>query len=226
LVHGLARRHADAIARHRHDGPFVSFDDFARRTALSSAVLRKLAAADAFRSLRLDRRSALWRSLPSREPFPLFDHVDEAETTPALPVMGPLEEVLADYGSAGLSLRQHPMAFLRPRLDELDVQPANRLSELDVDCRLKVAGVVLLRQRPSTAKGITFVTLEDETGMLNLIIRQNVWERNRRVARSASVMLAHGRLQKEASVIHVLVTKLEDLSAKLAELHTTSRDFR
>lgn len=226
LVHGLARRHAEAIVQNRRDGPFVSFDDFARRTALSGAVLQKLAQADAFRSLRLDRRSALWRSLPSREPFPLFDDVDEAGTTPALPAMGPLEEVLADYGSAGLSLRQHPMAFLRPRLDELGVQPASRLSELDVDCRLKVAGVVLLRQRPSTAKGITFVTLEDETGMLNLIIRQSVWERNRRVARSASVMLAHGRLQKEAGVIHVLVTRLEDLSAKLAELHAKSRDFR
>jgi len=226
LVHGLAKRHADAIVRGRRDGPYVSFDDFVRRTALSSAVLRKLTQTDAFRSLRLDRRSALWQSLPSREPFPLFDHVDEAETTPALPAMGPLEEVLADYGSAGLSLRQHPMAFLRPRLDELAVMPASRLPELDVDCWLKVAGVVLLRQRPSTAKGITFVTLEDETGMLNLIIRQRVWERNRRVARSASVILAHGRLQKEAGVIHVLVTRLEDLSAKLAELHATSRDFR
>lgn len=226
LVHGLARRHADEIVKRQRSGPYASFDDFVRRTGLSSAVLRKLAQADAFRSLRLDRRAALWRSLPSREPFPLFDQLDVEEATPVLPAMSPLEEVLADYGAAGLSLRQHPMAFLRPRLDELGVQSANRLADLEVDCRVKVAGVVLIRQRPSTAKGITFVTLEDETGMSNLIVRQNIWERYRRVARSASVMLAHGRLQKEASVIHVLVTRLEDLSAKLVELHTSSRDFR
>ncbi len=226
LVHGLGRAQAEAIVKGRKGGPFVSFDDFVRRTGLKSPTLRKLAQADAFGSLKLDRRSALWRSLPSREPFPLFDSVETDEAAVALPAMSPLEEVLADYGSAGLSLRQHPMAFLRPRLDQLRVIPAARLAALPVDCRLSVAGVVLLRQRPSTAKGITFVTLEDETGMINLIIRQHVWEHYRRVARTAGVMLAHGRLQKEAGVIHVLVTRLEDLSAKLADLHASSRDFR
>jgi error-prone DNA polymerase len=92
--------------------------------------------------------------------------------------------------------------------------------------RLKVGGIVLLRQRPSTANGITFVTLEDETGMVNLIVRRNVWERYRRVARGAVAMLAEGQLQREAEVIHVLVSRLEDLSERLEELTTRSRDFR
>jgi error-prone DNA polymerase len=140
--------------------------------------------------------------------------------------MTPLQEVLADYGAAGLTLRPHPMAFLRPRLDQMRVASAAALVDLPNGRPLTVAGVVLLRQRPSTAKGITFVTLEDETGQINLIVRQQVWERYRRAARTAVVLLAHGLLQKDAEVIHVLVTKMEDLSAALAALSASSRDFR
>jgi error-prone DNA polymerase len=229
--------------------PFTSYQDFLRRTGLRGAVVKKLAQADAFLSLGLSRRAALWQSLPQGEPLPLFDKMEAVsgqwsvvseETSPlahptpldeeplptTLPAMAPLQEVLADYSSAGLSLRQHPMAFIRGELDKLGVEQASKLAVLPTDGSVKVAGVVLLRQRPSTAKGITFVTLEDETGMANLIIRQNVWERHRRVARQANVMLAHGRLQREAGVIHVLVSKLEDLSPTLARLNTASRDFR
>ncbi len=224
LVHGLGLAHADAIAQARL--PFISFEDFTRRTALPNAALKKLAQADAFRSLRLNRRAALWQSMPQGKPLPLFNDLATEEQMPALPAMAPLQEVLADYGSAGLSLRQHPMTFLRSRLEELHVVPAEGLAALPVDCKVKVAGVVLLRQRPSTANGITFVTLEDETGMANLIIRQNIWERDRRAARTATVMLAHGYLQKEAGVIHILVSRLEDLSRPLSDLSTSSRDFR
>jgi error-prone DNA polymerase len=226
MVSGLGRGVADAIVRSRSGGPFASFDDFARRTGLGNAALKKLSGADAFGSLRLGRRAALWKSLPSREPVPLFDDVDMDEPPAALPPAAPLQEVVADYGSTGLSLRQHPIAFLRPLLDKLGVVASNRLGSVEAGRRLKVAGIVLLRQRPSTANGITFVTLEDETGMVNLIIRQQVWERHRRVARTSSVFLAHGHLQREAGVTHVLVTSLEDLSAPLAELHSSSRDFR
>jgi error-prone DNA polymerase len=90
---------------------------------------------------------------------------------------------------------------------------------------LRVAGVVLMRQRPSTAKGITFITLEDETGVVNLIVRPDVWERHHRVARTAIAMIAHGRLQHQHEVIHVLVSRLEDLSDSVAELETQTRDF-
>lgn len=226
MVRGLGEKPGKLIVQARGDKPFESVDDLAQRTGLGNAILKKLAQADAFRSLPLERRAALWQALPPREPLPLFAE-PAAEPVPAeLPVMAPLQEVLADYGAAGLTLRQHPISFLRPVLDEEDVVPAIRLKDLPHGRRLKVAGVVLLRQRPSTANGITFVTLEDETGMVNLIVRQEVWERYRPVARGATIMLAHGQLQKEAEIIHVLVTRLEDWSSALRELHTTSRDFR
>ncbi|MCI0380764.1 MAG: hypothetical protein L0215_24540, partial [Gemmataceae bacterium] len=264
LVRGLSQTHAEQIVQARGDLTFSSFEDFAQRTGLRSAVLKKLAQAGAFQSLGLTRRHALWRSLPEREAMPLFDGVrqsltfparqelawraeprerpgtsprdapdalrrsarQEVEETPLLPAMTPLQEVVADYGTAGLSLRDHPVRFLRQQLDQLGVARATDLATLPPGRHLKVAGIVLLRQRPSTAKGITFVTLEDETGMANLIVRQQVWDSYRRVAYTAHALLAHGFLQREAGVIHVLVTKLEDLSARLAELHARSRDFR
>lgn len=225
MIRGMPESHANVIVTARAAGRFTSFEDFARRSGLGSPTLRKLAHADAMRSLDLERRTALWRSLPSREPFPLFDALDAEESPVPLPPMDPLQEVLADYGSSGLTLRQHPMSFLRGMLEQRGVVPASALAILPVNTIVKVAGIVLLRQRPGTAKGITFVTLEDETAMFNLIVRPEVWEQHHRVARSADVMLVHGWLQREADIIHVLVQELEDLSAFLAELNVSSRDF-
>ena len=140
--------------------------------------------------------------------------------------MTPLREVLTDYVNTGLTLRDHPISFLRKAMDERGVTPAKGLSQRPPDREVTVAGLVLMRQRPSTAKGITFVTLEDETGVVNLIIRQDVWERHRQAARAAVVMLATGQLQREGAVIHVLVNRMEDWSGRLAELDVRSRDFR
>jgi error-prone DNA polymerase len=226
MVSGLGQAPAEAIMRARADGPFTSFEDLAVRTGLRSGSLKALARADAFGSLRLGRRAALWQSLPPREPVPLFQEPDVEEPPTTLPPVAPLEEVLADYGSTGLTLRQHPVSFFRHLLDRLKVVPAGHLGTMKPGCRLKVAGIVLLRQRPGTANGITFVTLEDETGMVNLIVRQGIWERYRRVARTAVALVAYGQLQREADVIHVLVTKLEDFSAPLATFDAKSRDFR
>ena len=125
------------------------------------------------------------------------------------------EEVLADYRTSGLSLSAHPLQFLRQGLDGLGVVPASRLKTWPNGKPVRVAGIVLVRQRPSTAKGITFVTLEDETGTANLIIRPDVWQKFRQAALRATVLLAHGRLQREGLVIHVLVTRLENLSGRL-----------
>ena len=144
----------------------------------------------------------------------------------ALPPLSLREQVIADYRTAGLSLRGHPIQFVRPMLDLLQVVPAGDLSRLPVDRRYKVAGLVLLRQRPSTAKGITFVTLEDETGTANLIVRQEVWERYHRVAAGASAMIAHGQLQRQNEVIHLLVNRMEDVSQLLADVEARSRNFR
>ena len=140
--------------------------------------------------------------------------------------MSAAEEVLADYRTAGLSLRGHPLGFLRDELAKRNVAAAGSLATLPDGSAVSVAGIVLVRQRPGTAKGITFVTLEDETGTANLIIRLSVWKRCRHAAIGATVLLAHGRLQRHGQVIHVLVTRLEDLSPWLTQLGSQSRDFR
>jgi error-prone DNA polymerase len=241
MVSGLSQSHADVIVAHRREKPFASFDDFAHRTRLSNPVLSRLSKADVFGSLALDRRNALWNSLPVQYTMPLFDgpvkttgplaasdsHRDpDPEPPVSLPVASPLSEVVADYQATGLSLRDHPMKFLRPVLEEMRVAKASDLAVLPVNRRVKVAGLTLMRQRPGTASGITFVTLEDETGFTNLIVRPEVWERYHSAARTATAMLAHGRLQRQENVIHVLVTRLDDLSEMLAEIDPHSRDFR
>jgi error-prone DNA polymerase len=225
LIHGMAEKHAETVVRARRNGPFRSFADFVARTGLRAPALRRLSQADAFGSLGLDRQSTLWQSLPERGPVTEYDRVDPGERPVQLPPLAPLEEVLADYRAAGLTLREHPVSFLRSALDALGIVTADRLPGLANDRKLSVAGLVLCRQRPSTASGVTFVTLEDETGIVNLIVHKGVWERYRRVARTAVAMIAHGRLQIEAEVIHVLVTRMEDLTDRLAALSIRSRDF-
>jgi error-prone DNA polymerase len=210
--------------------PFASVDDFTRRTGLSPKAVAKLARADAFQSLEVNRRLSLWQSL-GQEPRgaaarPLLADLNDDEPLVALPAMTGQQEVHADYQTAGLSLKAHPIGFLRESLDELGVVPAAQLAEIADGRFVRVAGLVLVRQRPGTAKGITFVTLEDETGVANLIIRMDVWERFYHVARTAPAYIAHGRLQNQQGVIHVLVTKLENLSQSLANLGARSRDFQ
>ena len=139
--------------------------------------------------------------------------------------MSAAEEVLADYRTTGMSLRAHPLSFLRAELDKLQVAPASRLTTWPEDQPVRVAGIVLVRQRPGTAKGITFVTLEDETGTANLIIRPHVWRRYRQAALQATVLVAHGQLQRQGQIIHVLTTKLENLSDRLEGLGPMSRNF-
>ncbi len=226
LVRGLPERHAAQLVEARQSGPFKSFDDLKRRTGLRGPALQRLALADAFRSVGLERRAALWHALPEPSPMPLFDACDDDDVPVTLPKMSPLGEVLSDYGNAGLTLREHPMSFLRQTLDDRNVRSAEKLETIDHGQWVKVAGVVLLRQRPSTAKGITFVTLEDETGIVNLIVRQKIWERDRKAARNAVVMLAHGRLQRAHDIVHVLVSRIEDVSDRLGTVEVRSRDFR
>jgi error-prone DNA polymerase len=230
LLAGFPQAAAVAIERARQDGPFETMHDFVRRTGLSRAVMTKLAQADAFGSLNRNRRSALWESLAQEKqhrPLPLFDQL-AAEDEPEIPLpeMAAEEEVYADYQTTGLSLRAHPIQFHRASLNRLGVLPAERLSRLANNRRVSVAGLVLLRQRPSTAKGITFVTLEDETGTANLVVKQPVWERFYQIARRSPAWIAHGHVECKDSVIHVVVHRLEDLAEQLHELQTPSRDFR
>jgi len=237
MVSGFSETHAKRIEEVQATGPFRSVDDFARRTGLSRAVIVRLAKAGAFESLGLNRRGALWHALgqgTKQERLPLFDGNEEAchsqSALPSahevlLPKMSSAQEVLADYRATGLSLRAHPMSFLREGLEAMEVVPADRLATWPNGKPVRVAGIVLVRQRPGTAKGITFVTLEDETGTANLIIRPDVWKKFRAAALGATVLLAHGRLQREGQVIHVLVSSLENLSHRMRELTSQSRDF-
>ena len=221
MVSGLGAATAKLVEQAQ---PFRSLDDFAKRTMFSRAQLAKLAKVAAFGSLQLDRRQSLWQSLGRcKESRPLLDSLDDDEPPTPLPAMSPQEQVFADYQTAGLSLRAHPISFYRAALDALAVVSAGSLGKLPDGRFVRVAGLVLLRQRPSTAKGITFVTLEDETGQANLIIRMDVWERFYQVARTAAAFIAHGRLQKQGEIIHVLVAKLENMAVLV---HTQSRDFR
>lgn len=229
MLGGMRQTHGEQIAAARGEKPFRSMEEFTRRTGLGQAVVSRLAKAGAFDSLKLSRRESLWHALDSGgEELPLFANAPDEErdvSPPPLPPLSPAEEVLADYRTQGLSLRGHPMAFLRERLDAAGVARADQLSTWPNNGKVKVAGVVLVRQRPGTAKGITFVTLEDETGQANLIIRPGVWKRYRRAALGATILLAVGKLEREGLVIHVVAERLENLSETLAGMDPQSRDF-
>ncbi|MCA9061268.1 MAG: error-prone DNA polymerase, partial [Planctomycetaceae bacterium] len=229
LLRGLRREDADAIVteRGRING-FRTFEQFAGTTGLGRSALQLLSRADALASLKLGRREALWRALPARESQPLFREAltdEHEEPSPDLPAMTAQDEVVADYSSAGLSLRPHPLSFLRTELQQLRAVTSEELTILQPDRRVKVAGMVLMRQRPSTASGITFMTLEDETGIANLVVYPSVWQQFRQAARFANVLLASGRLQREGDVIHVVCDRLDDVSMMLEQLRSRSRDF-
>ncbi len=226
MIKGLPELVAGTIVAARESGPFRSHAEFVARTRLTNAVLARLAAADAFGSLGLPRRAALWNSLSVAPPLPLFAGLVDEDPPPTLPRLSPPEEVVLDYHAQGLSLRGHPVGELREILNGLNVVPAGRLKELPPDRRYRVAGLVLSRQRPGTAKGITFMTLEDETGTANLIVRPQVWERFRRVANRGAALIASGKLQSQEGVINLIVDRLEDLTGRLPELGQRSRDFR
>jgi error-prone DNA polymerase len=231
MLQGMGEAPARQIVEARARRPFGSLEDFAKRTGLGRSVALRLAKAGAFGSLGLSRRGALWHALahdPKDRPQdrPLLAGLEADGQTPVeIPPLSPAEEVLADYRTTGLSLTAHPLEFLRAGLDRLGVAPARQLATLPNGGPVRVAGIVLVRQRPGTAKGITFVTLEDETGLANLVIRPDVWQRFRQAALGATVLLAQGRLERCGQVIHVLVGRLENLSQRLAELGSQSRDF-
>jgi error-prone DNA polymerase len=142
-----------------------------------------------------------------------------------LPPLSPLEEVYADYNTTGLSLKGHPIQFCREQLLELGCVNAQQLPAMRHGRRVKVGGLVLLRQRPGTAKGITFVTLEDETGTMNLVITQQVWKQFFMIARASNAWLVHSVLENRKGVIHLLVNRIEDLSTAIPSLKIRSRDF-
>ena len=237
MVRGLANIHAASIVAARADQPFASVDDLWRRTRIPQAALVQLAEADAFRpALGLARREALWAIKALRdEPLPLFaaaaarenDIVPEiAEPAVALRPMTAGAEVVEDYGHTGLSLRDHPVSFLRADLRERRIVSCAEAMEARDGRWLEAAGVVLVRQRPGSAKGVMFITLEDETGIANLVVWPKVFEANRRTILSASMIAVRGRIQREGEVVHLVAQRLTDLSAELASVGQRDAAFR
>jgi error-prone DNA polymerase len=235
MVKGLATGHADRIIGAR-SAPYKSIPDLHRRAEVPVAALERLAEADSFRTLNLQRRQAVWaiRGL-SDSRLPLFDHADSETNEPPvrLPAMSKGREVVEDYRSVGLSLRDHPVSFLRATLTEQRITRCADLAQRRDGTRLSVAGIVLVRQRPGSARGVLFVTIEDETGHANLIVWSSVFDRRRRVLLSATMLACRGKLQKESGVIHVVADEITDLSGLLRSvgedtraIRLSTRDFR
>ena len=219
-IKGAKRADAEALVAHRGAG-YTGVHELARRAGLSEPALAKLARADALRSLGLDRRQAAWAVKGiGPAPLPLFAAADSRAREPAirLPNMGLGEHVAEDYATLRLTLRQHPVAFVRDDLAADGFVPAKDLATAANGRRVAVAGLVTIRQRPATARGIIFVTLEDETGVANLVVRPDVFERFRKPMLGAVLLAAHGRLEREGLVIHVVVDRLADLTPRLRAL--------
>ena len=223
-IKGLAAASAEAIVKAREEParrPFADPADLRDRSGLPVSVLEILAGADSFGSTGRTRRQALWavRAL-GPAPLPLFARAGARRPEPgiALPPMSPGEEVSQDYATIRMSLKDHPLALMRGELAEERVTPAGRLVELDNGARVTVAGLVLVRQRPGTASGVIFVTLEDETGIANLVVWPRIFERYRREAMAARLLRVSGELQREGIVIHVVARRLEDLTHRLRAL--------
>jgi error-prone DNA polymerase len=225
MVRNLRAEHGQRLVEARGTTPYRSVAELAGRAKLPKPALSALALAGAFRSMELARRPATWEALAAGEATPLYD--DEApEVPPPLPALSPMEEVAADYRTVGLSLQGHPMTFARELLNRRNVTPCDRLAELRDGAFVHVAGMVLLRQRPGSAKGITFMTLEDETGQANLVVYPDVWDRFRRVARMSSAMLVDGRVQRDtAGTTHLIAMRLADLSETVG-VAVRARDFQ
>ncbi|MFG0262038.1 MAG: error-prone DNA polymerase [Novipirellula sp. JB048] len=232
MVRGLSSEAAErVIDQRRRHGPYPSIAEVVRRCGISNAVLATLADAGLFESIAGDRRAAIWQSLgeePKPQSRPLFDHepADPEELPDALLPMTPQEEVHADYQSTGMSLKAHPVSFLRRALQRRRCVRAADLKPLRDGRHVRVAGLVLMRQRPGTAKGITFVTIEDETGPINLVFFAAVWKRFFRIAQTSNLWLVDGKLENRQGIIHVIVGRIADLTHESPQLNPRSRDFR
>jgi error-prone DNA polymerase len=213
----------------RRYGRFSSLGELWKKSGVSARALRTLARADAFRSLGLKRQQALWELRKFREePLPLFESITERPAAAALPPSSPSKEVLLDYRHTGLSVKAHPFHFLRSALEEEGAISAVALRDersAPRGRRVKLGGLVLVRQRPNTARGIVFMTIEDETGITNLIIKPEIFRRHRAVLCDSIMLLIEGRVQREGEVTHVIVESGWTLDRYLSEMPMLSRDF-
>jgi error-prone DNA polymerase len=237
LVKGLAVADSARIVAARMNASFETVDDVWRRSHVPTEALVQLAEADAFLpSLKLQRRDAIWAIKALRdEPLPLFAAASEREARAiteqqepevALRQMTAGHNVVADYSHVGLTLRDHPIAFLRKELTARRIVTCAEAMNARDGRWLMTAGLVLVRQKPGSAKGVMFITIEDETGPANLVVWPSLFERRRRIVLGSSMMAINGRVQREGEVAHLVAQQLFDLSGELAELTDRDLDFK
>jgi error-prone DNA polymerase len=213
----------------RRERRFESVQDLARRAALDRGDLEALAAAGALSALSGNRHLAFWEVAGTERSLPLAPQGERAasleEGRPLLQAPTEGQRIVADYASVGLTLGRHPMALLRDRLARNRLLTAGDLLCVAHGRQVKTAGIVLMRQRPQSAQGVTFLTLEDETGQVNVIVWESVGREQRQPMIESKLLEVQGELQRQEGVMHVIAKRLVDRSALLGELVTRSRDF-
>ncbi|MDQ1738856.1 MAG: error-prone polymerase, partial [Pseudonocardiales bacterium] len=224
-VRAIGAELAERIVAEREHGNYTSMTELARRVGLNTTQLEALATAGAFESLGVSRREALWVAGAAADyrPGQLDLPAPSEEHIPALPEMTEPEQLMADLWATGITRDRYPTAMIRERLDSLGVISAAQLRRLPDRTRVTVGGIVTHRQRPATARGVIFVNLEDEFGMINVICDPVVWQRHRKVAVGSGGLLIRGMLERADGVLNVLAERIEPLNLGL---RTTARDFR
>jgi error-prone DNA polymerase len=225
FVKTLGKKDGERIAAARAEAPFTSLDDIARRTGLDEGALAALARAGAFESLGADRRPALWDvprvAVEARSPLPL----EMAEEMPAFPPLDDFQRITWDYRAASHSTQAHPLAPLREALRAQRLPDARTIGQMPHGRRARYAGIVICRQRPGTASGVTFMTLEDETGFVNVVIWTQVFEEFVVLAKTASFLGVSGKIQSQDGVVHLVAEELWAPRLHVEPESAGSRDF-
>ena len=235
LVKGMSVLGAESICLARRSGRFTSVQDLLTRAALNKKDSESLAAADALKTLSGDRHRVFWTVAGADKPLPFFESQSDRQALTIeqsdfgvdvlLPVPSEANNIMADYASTGFTLRRHPVALLRPHLDLYKVTSASDLVSIQDESFIKAVGIVTSRQRPQTAAGVTFLTLEDESGFVNVVVWPSLGEKQRPIVRSAVLIGVIGHVQKSDGVIHLIARELVDLSHWLGAMNLSSRDF-
>ena len=227
MVKGFTRSGAQRLVRLRNQISFQNLHDLSQRGGLSKSDLQALAAANALSSLvNSHRRRAFWAVSGLKDPNPIFQNMQVSEGSPLLRTPSTAEEIQADYSSTGLSLGPHPLVLLRSELDQLGISTSAEIYQKTNGQKAQVAGLVITRQRPASANSVTFVTLEDETGNINLVVWKHLAEKQRRELLGAHLLGAVGEVQRDGDVLHLIAYRLLDHSSLLANLANRSRNFR
>ncbi|WP_201698510.1 error-prone DNA polymerase [Paraburkholderia hiiakae] len=225
LVRGMKAEAAARIEMARAVRPFRDVSDLARRAQLDRRDLEVLASANALRALAGERREALWQAVAAVPDRDLLRGATDDDETPELAPMTEGQEIVGDYRATGLTLGRHPLALLRPQLAKMRLVPSDALMRYRNGQLARACGIVTVRQRPGTANGVMFMTLEDEAGSVNVIVWQSVLEKFRREALGSSLLAVYGVWQREGEVRHLVANRLVDVTSMLGELPTVSRDF-